>query len=156
MKKMIQLIICALLLGACSSLNKMTNEAFYHAVVGQTEKVVYARVGSPSNTYSEPEGEKILVYAIPIKGMYTYANTSKIKIGPQYNVKSGRQNYNVEIDESVNTSTNAPQYQVYQTNMTYLKIYLDRQGTCTKFEQNLMKPQLEYYYDRLKKYVPEK
>lgn len=153
MRNLLTLALFLLFLAGCSGLEKMTNKAFYYAAVGQTEKEVYSRVGTPSRIETSTEGDKILVYEVPSKGMFKYPNKSQVSVNPSPN-PSG-QKYSWSVNPSVNTTTNAAEYQDYATNMTYLKIYLDKEGVCTRVEQNLQDPQLEFYYDRLKKYIPE-
>ena len=153
MKNLLTLALFLLFLAGCSGLEKMTNKAFYYAAVGQTEKEVYSRVGTPSRIETTTEGEKILVYEVPSKGMFKYPNKSQLSV--KADPKLNGQKYSWSVNPSVNTTTNAAEYQDYATNMTFLKIYLDKDGVCTRVEQNLQDPQLEFYYDRLKKYIPE-
>jgi len=155
MKKIIQLTICALLLGACSSLNKMTNEAFYHAVVGQTEKVVYARVGSPSKTYVTEDGGKVLVYEVPEKSFAGYSKNIQPALTRDFD-DHGKPDYDVDIWQLTSAASDANKYAEYNMNITGMKIYFNKRGICTRVDQSLPKPQAEYYYHRLKKYVPEK
>jgi hypothetical protein len=67
----------------------------------------------------------------------------------------GQRDYDVDVWQIGDALSDAKSNTEYRTNKAFLKVYIDSTGTCTGFEQNLPKLQQEYYYDRLKKYIPE-
>ena len=51
---------------------------------------------------------------------------------------------------NVNTAVNDPKYTIYPTNVSYLKVYFDKDGNAVKIEQTLPQEQLEIYHERFK------
>lgn len=151
-RKLLSLIL--LLLCACSGLKKMTNEAFYYGVVGQKEQDVYARVGFPSSTYFADDGRKVLVYEIPEIAFKSYSKNIEPGIIPSIDLR-GKRDYNVDIRKVGEAGSDARTFAVYNPRMTDLKIYIDENGKCNQVDHNLSKAQLNYFYDRLKQYIPK-
>jgi len=54
------------------------------------------------------------------------------------------------FSSGVNTVTNDPEYTIYQQNVSYLKVFMDKEGNCVRFEQNLPQEQLDIYHERFK------
>ena len=155
MKKIVLLPVLLFLITACSTQKKMINQAFYYGVMGQKENEVYARVGLPSKSYHTEDGGKVLVYEVPEIRMDGYSKNTEQGVTPRYNEK-GKRVYDADMTKVVSAQSNAKLFSKYGTHMSNLCIYLDDEGICNRIDQNLPKVQLEYYYDRLKKYIPEK
>ena len=67
----------------------------------------------------------------------------------------GKINYLIQIQgltytSNVNTATNDPKYTIYPTNLSYLKVYIDKQGNAIRLEQNMPQEQLDVYHERFK------
>jgi len=153
MKKLPFLLVITILFTFCASSNKMANKAFYHALVGQDEMTVYSRLGAPTNIVTSWDGGKILIYEFYTKGMFvapelgepsrnSWEFTNK-KTGAVYDIKT----YSIK-NSSGNTS--------YQIDVNSLIVFLDKQGKCLRFEQDLPREKLEFYFERLKGYIPKK
>ncbi|NQU33602.1 MAG: hypothetical protein HQ521_10235 [Bacteroidetes bacterium] len=153
MKNLFFLLFMTILLNSCATTNKMTNEAIHHAIIGQNEKSIYSRVGIPTSIVPAPDGGKIMIYEYYSKGMYTTPYKSKVTYNANRNLTGDREGLILRLGE--NTATNDPKYTIYEKNVSYLKAYLDKQGNCVRFEQNLPKEQLEMYHERFKHYLPK-
>lgn len=154
MKKLSLLPLILLFICACSGLKKMTNEAFYYGVVGQKEQNVYTRVGFPSSTYFADDGRKVLVYEIPEIEFKGYSKNIEPGIIPFIDYR-GKRDYDVDIVRMTDAGSDARTFANYDSRMTDLKIYIDENGICNQVDHNLSKAQLNYFYDRLKRYIPE-
>ena len=132
----------------------MLNKAFYYGVVGQKEYVVYSRVGQPVTIHETEDGGKVLVYKVPKSVMTGQSKNIKPGITPFINSK-GKREYDIDMVQISDAMSNAQDYSKYSLNTTALKIYINKNGICSRLEQNLPKLQQEYFYDRLKKYIPE-
>lgn len=132
----------------------MTNKALYYGLVGQKENIIYSRIGMPSETYSSNEEQKVLVYEVSNNVMIGYSKNIKPAITPYIDYK-GKRDYDVDIWQMADAQSDATGYAEYSLNTSALKVYIDNDGTCSWFEQNLPMLQQEYFYDRLKKYIPE-
>lgn len=146
------LVILAIFYGSCTSINKMTNEAIHYAIVEQNEKIIYKRMGMPARTSATPDGGKKMTYEYFTKGMYTTPYKSRVTYSPKKDVFGNREG--LTIRGGVNTVTNDPKYTIYEKDVSFLKVFLDKQGNCVRFEQNLQKKQLEMLYEQFKKYIP--
>ena len=153
MKDLLYSLALILLLHSCASTNKMTDKAFHNAIVGQNEMTIYSRVGRPSKIIPAPDGGKIMIYEYYSKGMYTTPYNSKITYNPEMDINGNRKG--LTFNSGANTATNDPKYTIYEQNVSYLKIYLDKQGNCVRFEQNLPKEQLDIYHERFKHFQPK-
>lgn len=56
----------------------MTNEAIFHAIVGQNEKIVFKRLGIPARIIQTPDDGKKLIYEIQSRGKVSTLNKSKL------------------------------------------------------------------------------
>jgi hypothetical protein len=152
MKTSTILIVLTVLLTKCASVNKMTNNAIYHAIVGQNEMTVYKRLGVPANTVSTSDGGKKLIYEYYGKGMYTTPYKSRVTYSPKKDALGNSEG--LIFRGGVNTVTNDPRYIINEKEVSFLNVFLDKQGNCIRFEQNLQKKQLEMLYEQFKKYIP--
>ncbi len=153
LKNSLFLILLTILFGACASLNKMTNEALYHAIAGQNEMTVRSRLGTPARTVQVPDGGKKLVYEFYSKGAPASLNKSKLTFS--YSGDMADQDPHLKWQYSnVNTKTNAPEYTIYDEDTSVLEVFLNDEGQCVKFQQNMTKVQLEQFYKSFKKYIP--
>lgn len=132
----------------------MANEAIYYSIVGQNEKIIRSRIGIPSSIVPAPDGGRIIIYESYIKGMFTTPYKSKVTYSAKRDLTGNREGF--VYHSGVNKATNDPKYTIYQTDVSYLKIYLNKQGDCIRFEQNLPRKQLEMFYEQFKKYIPKK
>ena len=154
MAKLRYLIGIFVLLCSCSANKRLAEKAFYHALVGQNEMTIYSRLGAPTNVIATTDGGKLLKYEFYGKGLLiplshsgvaeeSYTATIKNKkTGAVYNIVT-------------NPETAVSEYSNYQTDIASLNVFIDKHGKCVNYEQNLPKEQLEYYYDQLRKYIPE-
>jgi hypothetical protein len=56
---------------------------------------------------------------------------------------------------TINTETNDTKYKIYQVDKSFLEIFLNKDGKCVRFQQDMTKSQLEQFYEKFKKYIPE-
>jgi hypothetical protein len=137
-----------ILFTSCATTNKMTDKEFRNALVGQNEMNIYSKFGPPTRTITGSDGGKIMIYEFYSKGMYLTPNKSKVAYKANkdfFGNKSG-----LTFNSGVNTVTNDPKYTIYQKNVSYLKVFLDKQGNCFRFEQDLPQEQLDIYHERFK------
>ena len=153
MKKMFLLIVPALLLSSCTSISKLTNLAIYHAIVGQNEKIINSRLGIPASISPSSDGGRIMIYESYTKGIFQTPYKSRVTYSPKMNLNGNREGF--VFHSGVYTKTNDPKYTIYQKDVSYIKVYLDKQGTCVRFEQNLPRKQMERYYEQFKHYIPK-
>jgi hypothetical protein len=152
MKKIPFLLMISTLFTFCATSYKMADKAFYHALVGQNVMTVYSRIGAPTNIGTSWDGGKIFIYEFYTKGMFVVPEVGEPtgnslsftdkKTGAFYNIQTY---YN-------NSSRNIS----YETDVNSLVVFFDKQGNCVRFEQDLPREKLEFYYDRLKGYIPKK
>lgn len=149
MGKLLFLLAANFLFTFCVTMNKMADNAFYHALIGQNETTVRSRIGAPTDIVNSPDGGIILMYKFYSKGMFTMPEKSEsgrdISI---FNKKTG------EYQNAVIRSYDA-KYTSYQTDVNSLNVSFDKQGICVQFEQDLPKEKLAYYYEHLKGYIPK-
>ena len=131
----------------------MTNDAIYHAIVVQDEMIVYKRLGMPARITTTPDGGKKMTYEYFSKGMFTTTHKSRVTYSTKKNPFGDSEG--LIIHGGVNTVTNDPKYTIYEKDISFLNVFLDKQGICVRFEQNLQKKQLEMLYEQFKKYVPK-
>ena len=153
MKTSTKLIVLAVLLTACASINKMTNNAIHYAIVGQNEMTVFKRLGVPAKTVATSDGEKKLIYEYYSKGMFTTPYDSRVTYSQKKDAFGNSEG--LIIHGGVNTVTNDPKYTIYEKDVSYLEVFLDKEGKCVRFQQNLQKKQLEMLYEQFKKYIPQ-
>ena len=149
------LLVLTILFSSCATTNKMTNEAIHYAIVGQNEMTLYKRLGVPARTILAPDGGKIWMYEYYSKDMYTPPHKSNLTSTHAEALNSRNSTPGITIRTGVNTETNTPKYIIHSTNVTYLKVYLDKAGKCVGFEQSLPQEQLEIYHERFKHYIPK-
>lgn len=148
MKNILLLLVVSILFTSCVTTNKITNKEFRHALVGQNEMNIYSKLGPPTRTNTDSDGGKIMIYEFYSKGMYLTPYKSKITYNANKDLLGNRKG--LTFNSGVNTVTNDPQYTIYQKNVSYLKVFLDNQGNCVRFEQDLPREQLEIYHERFK------
>ena len=147
MRSLLVLLAVSILLTSCATTNKMTDKEFRNALVGQNEMNIYSRLGPPVRTITSSDGGKIMIYEFYTKGMYLTPNKSKVTYKVNKDLFGNRQG--LTFNSGVNTVTNAPQYTIYQNNVSYLMVFLDKQGNCVRFEQDLPQEQLDIFHERL-------
>lgn len=148
MKKIPFLLVIILLLTFCATSNKMANQAFYHALIGQDETTVCSRLGAPTDIVNSSDGEKILIYQFYTKGMFDMPEKD--------GAFKGFAIYNKQTGAAYTAHPYNKRYTSYQLDVNSIVVFFDRQGKCIRFEQDLPRERLEYYYERLKVYIPEK
>lgn len=153
MKNFLLLLVMTMLFTFCSTTNKMTDKEFRHALVGQNEMNIYSKFGPPTRTITGSDGGKILIYEFYTKGMYLTPNKSKVTYKANKDFFGNKNG--LTFNSGVNTVTNDPKYTIYQKNVSYLKVFLDKQGNCFRFEQDLPQEQLDIYHERFK-HLPSK
>ena len=151
MKNLIFLLVLTILLNSCASTNKMANESIHNAIVGQNEMIVFERLGVPTRVEHARDGGKVMIYESYSKGMYLTPYKSKVTYNANKDIVGNREGFT--FTSGVNTVTNDPKYTIYEKNISYLKVFLDKQGICVRFEQNMSKEQLEIYHERFKHFL---
>ena len=154
MKNSLILIVLIIMFSSCTSINRLSNEAIYHAVVGQNENIIYNRLGMPTETQRTPDGGKKLIYELHSKGMVSNPNKSKLTFNYSGDMANQAPHLNWKYS-TINTKTNDPKYKIYPVDKSFLELFLNKDGKCVRFQQNMTKPQLEQFYKRFKKYIPE-
>lgn len=139
---------------SCKSISRLSNEAIYHAVVGQKENIIYNRLGMPTKTQRTPDGGKELIYERHSKGMVSNPNKSKLTFNYSGDMANQEPHLNWKFS-SINTDTNAPEYKIYQVETSFLEVFLNNEGQCVGFQHNLTKEQMEMLYEQFKKFIPE-
>ena len=145
MKNLLFLLVLTILLSSCASTNKMANESIHNAIIGQNETIVCKRLGMPTRVEHASDGGKIMIYEFYSKGMFLTPYKSKISY--TRGIVLGGHDYSV---------TNDPKYTIYQRNVSYLKVYLDKQGNAVRLEQAMPQEQLEIYHERFKHFDTKK
>lgn len=130
----------------------MAKEAFQYALVGQNEMTITSRLGAPIRTVPDSDGEKVMIYEFYSKGMFITPYKSRVTYNAARNIVGNREG--LTFTSGVNKATNDPKYTIYQKDVSYLKVFLNKQGNCVRFEENLTRDQLETYYKQLRHYVP--
>ncbi|MFV0265578.1 MAG: hypothetical protein ACK5HT_00420 [Draconibacterium sp.] len=133
----------------------MANEAIHYAIVGQNEKIIFKRLGAPSSVTNTSDGGKEMLYEYQSKGMFTTPNKSKLTLNYTGDMGNTQQHLNWQYS-SASTQTNAPEYTIYQKDISVIKVFLDKEGNCSRIEHNLTKDELEYFYKSFKQFVPQK
>jgi hypothetical protein len=154
MKNPMILIVLTLIFNSCTSINRLSNEAIYHAVIGQNENIIYNRLGMPNETQQTPDGGKKLIYEQHRQEMASNLNKSKLT----FNYSGDMANQNPHLNwkySTINTETNDPKYKIYQVDKSFLWVFLNKDGKCVSFQQNMSKSQLKQFYVRFKKYIPD-
>lgn len=131
----------------------MAIEAFQYALVGQDEMTISSRLGAPIRTIPDSDGGKVMIYEFYSKGMFLTPYKSKVTYNAARNIVGNREG--LTFTSGVNKAANDPQYTIYQKEVSYLKVFLNKQGNCVRFEENLTRDQLETYYGQFKRYVPK-
>lgn len=152
MRKSLLLVVLTALLCSCASTGRMYNEALHYALVGQDEMTLYSRLGAPARTIPASEGQKIMIYEFYSKGMFETPYKSKVTYHAAANTLENPKGLTIN---TASTKTNDDKYTVYQKDLSWLKVFLDKEGKCVRFEENLTKEQLERYYGQFKRYVPK-
>lgn len=153
MKNLLLFLILTILFISCATSNRMTNKAIHHAIIGQNEKTIYSRLGIPTRTIPSPDQGKIMIYEYYAKGKFTTPYNSSVNYNSDMDLLGNREGFT--FTSVVNTVTNDTKYTIYDTNVSYLKIYLNNQKNCVKFEQNLPREQFEIFYENFKHYLPK-
>ena len=148
MNKLLFLLVLTLLFSSCSTTEKLSNEAIHNAIIGQNEQVVCSRLGVPARTVPAPNGGKIMIYEYYSKGMFLTPYKSSVTYNANRNIVGEREGWTYTYN--VNTAANDPKYTVYPTEVSYLKVYLDKQGNAVRIEHTLPQEQLEIYHERFK------
>ena len=154
MKNPLILIVLTIMFSSCTSMNRLSNESIYHAVVGQNENIIFNRLGMPTETKGTPDGGKILTYELRSKGMVSNLNKSKLTFNYSGDMVNQAPHLNWKYS-TINTETNDPKYKIYQVDKSFLELSINKDGQCVSFQQNMTKPQLKQFYERLKKYIPK-
>jgi hypothetical protein len=148
MKNLLLFLVTTILFTSCATTDKMTDKEFRQALVGQNEINIYSKFGPPTRTITASDGGKIMIYEFYSKGMYLTPYKSKVTYSAKKDLIGNRKG--LTFNSGVNTVTNDPQYTIYQKNVSYLKVFLDKGGNCIRFEQDLPQEQLDIYHERFK------
>lgn len=153
MRNLLFLLVLTILLNSCASTNKMAKESIHNAIIGQNEMIVLKKLGVPARVEYARDGGKVMIYEYYSKGMYLTPN-KKPAISYNINRDLTGEMQGLTYKSNVNTVTNDPKYTIYPTNVSYLKVYLDKQGNAIRIEQNMPQEQLEIYHERFKHFIP--
>ena len=150
MKHLVFSIIMAVFLTFCSTTDRIYDEQFRNALIGQDEMTIYTRMGTPTRIEHKSGGGKILVYESfsKSKGMFLTPNRSAVKYSSNTNLAGEREGWTLTFGE--HTAANDPQFTIYQEKVSALKIYINKNGKCTRYEQNLPQAELDVYHERFK------
>lgn len=149
MKNLLSILVLLVILNSCASTNKMANESIHNAIIGQNEMMVLKKLGMPARVEYSSDGGKVMIYESTSKGMYlTPYNKPSINYNTTRDAMGKMQG--LTYTSNVNTAVNDPKYTIYSTNLSYLRIYLDKQGNAIRIEQNVPQEQLEIYHERFK------
>ena len=152
-KSISALVVICILFSLCNTPKKLANKAFHNALIGQNEMTIYSRIGMPTSTAKTFNGGKILMYEFFSMERFPTVNNFKPEDydrGISFTSKSGAF-YEIPFKPEFKNRKNM----TYQEKVTSLMVFLDRHGKCIRFEHNLPKERLEFYYERLKAYIPE-
>lgn len=152
MKTIFLIWVVSWLLISCSSTNKMARESLHHALVGQNESTIYSRLGPPTKTLTSSDGGKVLIYEHYSKGMFLTPDKSKVTYSSRTDISGNREGFTYH--SGVNTVTNKPEYTIHQREVSVLKLYLDKDGSCVRYEQDLPREVLENYHERFRHFNP--
>jgi len=150
MSRVLLLIILLVCLVFCATTNKLANEAIRCAIVGQDESTVYSRLGLPARTIAATDGGKILIYKYYSRGMYKAPAEIKSR---SFRVDRFGNRSGLNLGDVVGTLTYDSGNAIYERYTTYLKAYINSQGNCVQFEQDLTKDQLRLLQEQFKCYV---
>lgn len=153
MKNLLLLLGITILFTYCATTDKMTDKEFRQALVGQNEMTIYSKFGPPTRTINASDGGKIMIYEFYSKGTYLTPYKSKVTYNANKDLFGDRKGF--VFKSGVNTVTNDPQYTIYQKNVSYLKVFLDKRGNCVRFEQDLPQEQIDIYHERFKHFLPK-
>jgi len=148
------LLVLTILFCSCATINKMSNEAIHHAIVGQNEMVVHSRLGLPVRTIQTPDGGKKLIYELHSKGMFTTPYKSRLTFDYSGDMANQEPHLNWRYS-NINTETNKDEYTIYQEDTSFLEVFLNNEGHCVRFQHNMTRSQLEQLYERFKQYIPK-
>jgi|GEM_PF-951965 len=150
MKKYAFSIFSAIFFTFCSTTDSLYDEQFRNALIGQDQMTIYTRMGTPTRIEHKPGGGKILVYESfsKSKGMFLTPNRSALKYNSNTNAVGEREGWTYTFGE--HTAANDPQYTIYDQKVSALKIYINKNGKCTRYEQNLPQAELDIYHERFK------
>lgn len=149
MKNLLFLLVLTLLLSSCASTNKVANKSIQNAIIGQNEMIVFKGLGTPTRVEHARDGGKVMVYESTSKGMFlTPYNKPAITYNFKKNLIGERQG--LTYTSNTNTAVNDPRYTIRPTEVSYLKVYIDKNGNAIRIEQNLPQEQLDIYHERFK------
>ena len=149
MKNLVFLLVMTLLLYSCASTNKTANKSIHNAVIGQNEMIVLKRLGTPTRVEHLRNGGKVMVYESTSKGMFL-TPYNKPAITYNFNKNLVGEPQGLTYTSNVNTAVNDPKYTIHPTNVSYLKVYIDKNGNAVRIEQNMPQEQLDIYHERFK------
>lgn len=141
------------LLFSCSPTNKIARGSFQQALIGQNEMKIFSMLGPPKSILPASGGGKVMVYEHYTKGMFLTPNKSKVTYSHRRDISGNREG--LTFHGGLNTVTNDPAYTIYQKEVSCLKIYLDKNGICVSYEENLPHAVPEIYHERFKHFTPE-
>ena len=153
MKNLLLFLEMIILFTSCASTKKMSDKEFHNALIGQNEMTICSRFGFPARTVVGSDGGKIMIYEFYSKGMFLTPYKSKVTYSANKDLVGNRKG--LTFNSGVNTVTNDPKYTIYQKNISYLKVFLDKRGNCFKFEQDLPQEQLDIFHERFKHFIPK-
>lgn len=149
MKSFLFLFVLTIVIFSCATTSKTTNEAIYNKIIGQNEMVVLKKLGVPTRIEHTSDEGKIMIYEFSSKGMYLTPN-KKPSITYNVNRDITGEMQGLTYTSNVNTATNDPKYTIYPTEVSHLKVYIDKLGYAIRIEQDLPQEQLDIYHERFK------
>lgn len=154
MNTIIRICFVFWVLASCSTTNKMARESLHYALIGQNEYTICSRLGPPAKTLSDPGGGKVMIYEHYSKGMFLTPDKSKVTYSARTDMSGNREGFTYH--SGANTVTNKPEYTIHQREVSVLKVFLDKDGSCVRYEQDLPREVLETYHERFKHFIPGK
>jgi hypothetical protein len=150
MKNLFLLLLMSLLFSFCATTKKTSKNALIDALIGQNELVIIKSLGTPSNVIHTNGEEKVIVYEHASEGPdlgHNNSNSTQSADQNKYNSNGG-----LTFTSNVNKAANDPNFSIYQTKISYLKIYINKQGNCFRIENTVPQKQSEAYLKSINEY----
>lgn len=130
MKNPLYLILLLFIIISCSHTRNVYDVSLNNALIGKDQISIYNELGAPKRIEFTPDGGKIMVYETTSKGMFLTPFKSALKYDAEPTPGGEPRGWYLSLGEHL--AANDPKYTVYPTEVSYLKIYIDKRGKCIK------------------------
>lgn len=148
MKSPLYLILLSIITLSCSHARNVYDVSLNQALIGKDQISIYNELGAPKKIEFTADGGKIMIYESTSKGMFLTPYRSPLKYDAEPNPTGEPGGWHLTFGEHL--AANDPKYTIYPTEVSYLKIYIDKHGKCVKYDQNMTQEQLDIYHERFK------